>query len=626
MVSEVHQFSADVNSVLQIVVESLYKNDEVFLRELISNASDALEKRRYQALKDTKKSDEKLGIEIKFDNEYIEVVDNGIGMDKKDLIDHLGQIAHSGTKETIKQLTEAKDANELIGQFGVGFYSAFVVAEEVIVKTRKLGDKKGWVWITKTNENNYSIDEIEQLEVGTSVRLKLKEEKKDFANYWRLQQIVQKYSDHISFPITMYAPKESEDGKKSEEVEATVVNKAQALWTIPKKEITEEQYESYYHHINHHDAESPLLYGDFRVEGKVSFNSIVYVPKKAPFDLQQRENRHGLKLYVQRVFIQDEQDALLPMYLRFVRGMVDTQDLSLNVSREMLQNSPIVEQIKASITKKLLGMFSDLARESSEKYISFWKEFGMVLKEGLLEEFQNRDKLIDLLRFKSSKRNGYISFKDYIEKMAKDQKKIYYLTTDRFSAGLSSPHLEIFNRKNIEVLILDDRYDEWMISHLQTYEKFTLQSIAHGDLEEISDSKKDEKDTKDVKEEGAHKDFFEKVKSSLTGKIKDVKSSNRLTSSPCCLISDKAEMSSHLKRIFKEAGQEIPDTQPILEVNMHHPLVQKAQDVADKDEFDKYVQLLYGQALLMDGEKLENPTLFVKTMNELMTVDVTKVQ
>ncbi|MAH61217.1 MAG: molecular chaperone HtpG [Legionellales bacterium] len=626
MVSEVHQFSADVNSVLKIVVESLYKNDEVFLRELISNASDALEKRRYQSLQDSHKGDEKLGIEIKFDDQYIEVIDNGIGMNKEELIQHLGQIAHSGTKATIQQLQEAKENNALIGQFGVGFYSAFVVADEVIVKTRKLDDDKGWIWITKTDENSYSIDEIAELPVGTSVRLKLKENKKDFANHWKIQQIIQKYSDHISFPITMYQPKDADDkDQETPEEVPTVVNKAEAIWTRSKKQNKEADYFSYYQHINHHDPENPALYGDFRVEGKVSYNSIVFVPQKAPFDLWHREHQHGLKLYVQRVFIQDEQDALLPMYLRFVKGMVDTQDLSLNVSREMLQNSPVVEQIKASLTKKVLGLLTNLAKDHPEKYLDFWKQFGAVIKEGIGEDFQNRDQIVALLRFKSSTRKGLISLKDYTEKVQKDQKTIYYLTTDRMSAGLSSPHLEIFNQKNIEVLMLDEKIDEWLVSHLRTFESFSLQSIAHGGLDHLSD--KDQKtEDKDQTKDAAFSEFFEKVKGELKDKIKDVKSSTRLTNSPCCLISDQAEMSSHLKRILKEAGQDTPDTKPIFEINTQHPLVQKAYSETETSQFQKYVQLLYGQALLMDGEQLEDPSSFVKTMNELMTVDVSTSQ
>lgn len=622
---EQHQFSADVNKVLQIVVESLYKNDEVFLRELISNASDALEKRRYLSLQDEKKkADEKLGIEVKFDDQYIEVIDNGIGMNHDDLIAQLGQIAHSGTGEIIKKMQEAKSKNELIGQFGVGFYSAFVVADEVIVKSRKVGEKDGWLWSTKTDENLYSIDKLDGLPEGTSVRIKLKDDKKEFASFHRLQTIVDKYSSHISFPITMYEPSNDED--KKEEPTPTVVNRAKAIWTVPKKELTKADYDSYYSDLNHMDAEPPVIYGDFRVEGKVSYNSIVFIPSKAPFDLWHAEYKHGLKLYVQRVFIQEDQDALLPMYLRFVKGVVDTQDLSLNVSREMLQNNPVLNQIKTSLTKKTLGMLQDLIKNEPKTYDQIWTEFGSVLKTGLGEDFSNRDQIMSLLRFKSNLRDGLISLKDYVEKADKKQKKIYYLTTDRFEAGLTSPYIEIFNKKNIEVLILDDRVDEWMVSNLRNFEEMTLQSIAHGGLEDFSDKKDDEKaEGKKSTENKIHQKFFDQIKKSLENQIKDVQESTRLTQSPCCLISDTQEMSSHLKRMLKDAGQEIPESKPILELNMEHPLIVRAMDAKDQ-QFEKYIELIHGQALLMDGEQLKDPTQFVKTMNELMTVDVNTTQ
>lgn len=621
MSDNVKTFSADVESVRDIVINALYTNDEIFLRELLSNASDALEKRRHEALNDTSKSAD-LGITIKLEDDAIEVIDNGIGMNREDLINHLGQIAHSGTKEMLSQLKESKDKSQLIGQFGVGFYSSFVVAKEVIVKSRKLGDDKGWVWSTKTNENHYEINEADDLPEGTTVRLILKDDKKaQFNNYWAVRNIVTKHSNFIAFPITMYEPpmpaEDDKEGKAEAAPEAIVVNEAKALWTMNKRNIEQDQYDQFYQHLSHHDPNPPMLTGDFRVEGKVSFNSIVFVPQDPPFDLWNRDMAHGLKLYVQRVFILDEQDAFLPLYLRFIKGMVDSQDLSLNVSREMLQKNAIVNQIKTALTRKVLSLFTDLAKQDQEKYNAFWAKYGSLIKEGVVEDFQNKDTLINLLRFKTSKRDEWVSLADYKSNMQDGQEKIYYITCDQKETAHQSPHLEHFNQKGIEVLILDERIDEWMIGQINEFDGVKLQSVVHAELANESPADEKEKSADEL----AHESVLKQVETVLKDDVKAVKASNKLTESPCCLVSDANEMSSHLKRMLAQAGQEIPDAKPILELNMSHPIVQKLANEQNDERFASWSKLLLGQARLMDGETITNPAAFVKLVNELMLVD-----
>ena len=623
MTAKTKSFSADVESVRDIVINALYTNDEIFLRELLSNASDALEKRRHAALEDETKA-AKLGIEIKFDDDAIEVIDNGIGMNQDDLINNLGQIAHSGTKELLSKLKEGSDKSQLIGQFGVGFYASFVVAKEVIVKSKKVGEKSGWVWKTKTDENEYHIEQDDSLPEGTTVRLILKEEKKSqFNNFYALKNIVTKHSNFIAFPITMYEPAmPTEEDKKEEKAslpQPVVVNDAKALWTISKKNITQDQYDQFYSHISHHDPSPPLLTGDLRVEGKTSFNSIVFIPKEPPFDLWNREMAHGLKLYVQRVFILDQQDAFLPLYLRFIKGMVDSEDLSLNVSREMLQKNAIVNNIKNAITKKVLGLFTDLAKEDKEKYNDFWSKYGSLLKEGVVEDFQNKDTLIDLLRFKTSLKDEWVSFAEYKTNMQEDQKKIYYITCDQRSSANESPHLEIFNQKGIEVLVLDERIDEWMIGQLNQYDGIELQSVVHAELETVKQENQDDQSKeKDNKENDA---ILKQVETVLKDQVKSVKASSRLTESPCCLVSDSNEMSSHLKRMLAQAGQEVPEAKPILELNMSHPIVKRMSEEQNDEQFANWAKLLMGQAQLMDGENIEHPANFVKLVNELMLIE-----
>lgn len=621
MSDNVKTFSADVESVRDIVINALYTNDEIFLRELLSNASDALEKRRHVALNDTSKSAD-LGITIRLEDDAIEVSDNGIGMNRDDLINHLGQIAHSGTKAMLSELKESKDKSQLIGQFGVGFYSSFVVAKEVIVKSRKLGDEKGWVWSTKTDQNHYEVNEANDLSEGTTVRLILKDDKKvQFNNYWSVRNIVTKHSNFIAFPITMFEPAMPAENDKENQEEAaptaTVVNEAKALWTMNKRNIEQAQYDQFYQHLSHHDPNPPMLTGDFRVEGKVSFNSIVFVPQEAPFDLWNREMAHGLKLYVQRVFILDEQDAFLPLYLRFIKGMVDSQDLSLNVSREMLQKNAIVNQIKTALTRKVLSLFTDLAKQDNEKYNAFWSKYGSLMKEGVVEDFQNRDTLINLLRFKTSKRDEWISFADYKSNMQDGQEKIYYITCDQKEAAHQSPHLEHFNQQGIEVLILDERIDEWMIGQINEFDGVKLQSVVHAELTNESSTDEKEKSADQL----AHESVLKQVEAVLKDEVKTVKASNKLTESPCCLVSDANEMSSHLKRMLAQAGQEIPDAKPILELNMSHPIVQRLANEQNDERFASWSKLLLGQARLMDGETITNPAAFVKLVNELMLVE-----
>ncbi|MEE2769812.1 MAG: molecular chaperone HtpG [Pseudomonadota bacterium] len=622
MTAKTKNFSADVESVRDIVINALYTNDEIFLRELLSNASDALEKRRHAALEDESKS-AKLGIEIKFDTDSIEVIDNGIGMDQDDLVKNLGQIAHSGTKALLSKLKEGKDKSQLIGQFGVGFYSSFVVAKEVIVKSKKVGEKTGWVWRTKTSENKYSIEQDDSVEEGTSVKLILKEDKQSqFNSFWSLKNIVTKHSNFIAFPITMYEPpiesEENKKDKKSNDPQPVVVNDAKALWTINKKNISQEQYDQFYQHLSHHDPSPPLLTGDFRVEGKTSFNSIVFIPKEPPFDLWNREMAHGLKLYVQRVFILDQQDAFLPLYLRFIKGMVDSEDLSLNVSREMLQKNAIVNQIKTAITKKIIGLLTDLAKDDKEKYEDFWSKYGSLLKEGVVEDFQNKDALVNLLRFKTSLKDEWVSFAEYKANMKDDQKKIYYITCDHRASANQSPHLEIFNQKGIEVLVLDERIDEWMIGQLNQYEGIDLQSVVHAELDAPEAKDEDKKAKSDNDENDA---VLKHVETVLKEQVKSVKASSRLTESPCCLVSESNEMSSHLKRMLEQAGQEVPDAKPILELNMSHPIVKRMVEEQNDAQFANWAKLLMGQAQLMDGENIEHPANFVKLVNELMLVE-----
>ena len=617
-------FQAEVKQLLHLVTHSLYSNKEIFLRELISNSSDALDKLRFEALADSAlyENDNELKIWVDFDKKArtITVKDNGIGMSREEIIENLGTIAKSGTRMFLESLTgdEAKDAT-LIGQFGVGFYSSFVVADKVIVKSRRAGMKtnQGVLW-ESAGEGEYSLQNIDKKDRGTEVVLHLKKAEDDFLNDWRLRNIVTKYSDHILWPILMWREEEDEKTKKKTKIEETV-NRAKALWTLPKNKIKDDDYKELYKHISH-DFEEPLLWAHNRVEGKLEYISLLYIPTHAPFDLWNREQQHGLKLYVQRVFIMDDAKQLLPLYMRFVRGIVDSNDLPLNVSRELLQDNAIIDKIRSGVTKRVLDMLDKLAADDKEKYQKFWAAFGQVIKEGVGEDFANKDRIAKLLRFATTHNDTseqIISLDDYLSRMPKNQDKIYYVTADSFTATKNSPHLEIFRTKGIEVLLLADRVDEWLVSNFTEYEGKQLQSVAKGDLDlgELADKKPK---TKQKKTAGEFESVIKQMKEILGDKVKDIRLTNRLTDSPACLVADEFDMSGHLQRIMQQAGQQIPGAKPILELNAKHKLTKKLKDETDKKRFAKWTNILFDQALLAEGGKLDDPAGFVKTLNELL--------
>lgn len=615
-------FQAEVKQLLHLVTHSLYSNKEIFLRELISNASDAADKLRFEALTDAAlfENDPELKIWVDFDAQAktITVRDNGIGMSREEVVTNLGTIAKSGTREFLAALTgdKAKDAH-LIGQFGVGFYSGFVVSNKIVVKTRRAGMQpdQGVRW-ESAGEGEYTLENIERAERGTEVTLYLKEEESEFLDYWRLHNIIIKYSDHILLPIVM--KKSVDDGAESKVVDE-VVNQATALWTLPKKDIKDDEYRELYRHITR-DFEDPLVWGHHVVEGKLEYTILLYVPQHAPFDLWLREHRSGLKLYVQRVFIMDDAEQLLPNYLRFVRGIVDSKDLPLNVSRELLQNNKVIEQIRVGIAKRVLDMLEKLMQDDPEQYRKFWKEFGQVLKEGVVEDFANRDRIAKLLRFNSSISDDpeqMISLPDYLQRMQAEQDKIYYITAENFNAAKNSPHLEIFKKKGIEVLLLGDRIDEWMLAHITEFEGKKFQSIAKGnlDLGKLEDAEI-KKEVETAKTELS--DVTKKMKELLQDKVKDVQISERLTDSPACLIADQNELSMNLQRIMAAAGQAFPKGNPIMEINARHPLIQRLKNNLAAADFADWTNLLFEQALIAEGGKLDDPAIFVQRLNKLL--------
>jgi molecular chaperone HtpG len=618
-------FQAEVKQLLRLVTHSLYSNKEIFLRELISNASDACDKLRFEALsnKDLYESDPELQIRVSFDKEAgtITVSDNGIGMSRDEVIEHIGTIAKSGTREFFDRLTgdQAKDAN-LIGQFGVGFYSAFVVADRVTLVTRRAGlpASEGVRW-ESGGEGEYTIEAVERPGRGTDVTLHLRSEESDFLSGWKLREIVRRYSDHIMIPILMQKEAwDNEKGAVSSETGEETVNQASALWARSKSEISPEQYDEFYKHVAH-DFEAPLAYTHARVEGRHEYTALLYLPARAPFDLWDREHRKGLKLYVRRVFIMDDAEHLTPPYLRFVRGVIDSSDLPLNVSREILQESKDVEAIRAGVIKRVLGMLDELAQGDKEKYQKFWQEFGRVLKEGLGEDSANRDRIAKLLRFASThggKETQDVSLDDYIARMKHGQEAIYYVTADGFNAARNSPHLEVFRKKGIEVLLMYDRVDEWLVASLTEYEGKKLVSVARGDLD--LGVLADEDDRKAKQDAGELKDFLEAIKQSLGERIKEARATNRLTESPACLVADQNDMSANLERLLKAAGQRVPGSKPILEINPGHPLVQRLKEEIGKERFADWSSILFEQALLAEGGSLEDPGSFVKRLNQLM--------
>ena len=620
---ETRGFQSEVKQLLHLMIHSLYSNKEIFLRELISNASDAADKLRFKALSapELYEGDGDLKVRISFDADKgtLTISDNGIGMTREQAIDHLGTIAKSGTKEflTVLGSDQAKDS-QLIGQFGVGFYSSFIVADKVTVRTRAAGESadKGVLW-ESAGEGEYSVADIEKKERGTEITLHLREDEKEFLNEWRLREIIGKYSDHIGLPVEILT-KEYDDEGKEIGVKWEKINKAQALWTRAKGDISDEEYKEFYKHISH-DFADPLLWQHNKVEGNQEYTSLLYVPSKAPWDLFNREQKHGLKLYVQRVFIMDDAEVFMPNYLRFMRGLLDSNDLPLNVSREILQDNKTTAALRKALTKRSLQMLEKLATDDAEQYQIFWKEFGLVLKEGVAEDFANKEQIAKLYRFASSKADSSaqtVSFEDYIGRMKEGQKAIYYITADSYTAAKNSPHLELFNKKDIEVLLLSDRIDEWMLSYLTEFDGKPLQPISKADLDlgELAD--KDEAEQKAKDEEFGS--FIERVKTLLGERVKDVRLTHRLTDTPAVVSTDNSEMTTQMAKLFAAAGQPFPEVKYTFELNPEHSLVKKVSDIADESEFADWVELLLEQAMLSERGTLENPTAFVKRMNALL--------
>jgi len=629
-VAETVHFQAEVKQLLKLMIHSLYSNKEIFLRELISNSSDALDKVRFLALENPSllADDSDLEIFVNFDAEKntVSIIDNGIGMTKEEVINNLGTIAKSGTKDFFDSLTgdTAKDS-KLIGQFGVGFYSSFIVAKEVEVLTRKAGMPAdcGVRW-SSTGEGEYTLEEIEKAKRGTEIILHLKPEESEFANDYRLRHIITTYSDHISFPVVMPQAAKPEDAAEggqdvkdvNPEMVTEVVNKATAIWTTPKNEISELQYQEFYKSIAH-DFENPLAWAHNKVEGKLEYTSLLYIPARAPFDLWQPSKSRGLKLYVQRVFILDEVEQFLPNYLRFVKGVIDSNDLPLNVSREILQGNRVIDTMRNTMVKRVLSMLSGMAKNKADDYKQFWKQFGQVLKEGPAEDFTNKDEIAKLLRFATTYNDTeeqVVSLDDYIARMKEEQDKIYYVAGDSFNAVKNSPHLEIFRQRGIEVLLLSDRVDEWLMSHLTEFSGKKLQSIAKGEINLPNDANDKEQET--IKNEFSA--CIEKMKTALNNRVKDIRITNRLTQSPACIVADENDMSAQMERIMRAAGQHVPETKPILELNPQHNLVKRLSAKLEDADFADWAALILDQAILAEGGQLAEPAEFVKRLNTLL--------
>ena len=621
---ETRGFQSEVKQLLQLMIHSLYSNKEIFLRELISNASDAADKLRFKALSNPAlyEGDGELRVRVSFDTDKgtLTISDNGIGMTREQVIDHLGTIAKSGTKEFLTALgqDQAKDS-QLIGQFGVGFYSAFIVADKVTVKTRAAGEAtdKGVLW-ESAGEGEYSVADIEKKSRGTDVILHLREEEKEFLNDWRLREIIGKYSDHIGLPVEMLT-KEYDDGGKETGEKWEKINKSDALWTRSKNDISDEEYKEFYKHLSH-DFADPLLWAHNKVEGNQEYTSLLYVPSKAPWDLFNREHKHGLKLYVQRVFIMDDAEQFMPNYLRFMRGLIDSNDLPLNVSREILQDNKTTAALRKALTKRSLQMLEKLAKEDAEKYQQFWKEFGLVLKEGPAEDFANKETIAKLLRFASTHNDSSeqtVSLEDYVARMKEGQKAIYYITADSYVAAKNSPHLELFNKKGIEVLLLSDRIDEWMLSYLTEFDGKALQTITKADLD-LGDLADKEENEAQKEQDKAFDSFIERVKTLLGERVKEVRLTHRLTDTPAVVSTGNDQMTTQMAKLFAAAGQPVPEVKYTFELNPEHHLVKKAADIADEAEFADWVELLLEQAMLAERGSLENPAAFIKRINKLL--------
>ena len=612
---QTHAFQTEVSQLLDLMIHSLYSNKEIFLRELVSNASDAVDKLKFEALSNDAlvEGKEALEVHIEVDKDAgtITITDNGIGMTETEVMENIGTIANSGTKKFLQGLDkkQAEDSN-LIGQFGVGFYASFIVADEVVLTTRRAGDDKanGTVW-TSAGKGEYSLETVTVEDFGTKITLHIKDDEKEFLDDYRLRGIISKYSDHITVAIMMVKHSEEKDAA----IEHEMVNKANAFWTQDKKALKQKDYDEFYKSLTY-DFEAPLTQLHNRVEGKLDYTSLLFIPSKAPFDMWEPKRKGGIKLYAKRVFIMEDNENLMPMYLRFVKGVIDTADLSLNVSREILQGNKVVDTIRKASVSRILKELEKMAKNKPEKYATFWKEFGMVMKEGVVEDFSNKDKIANLMRFATTQSDSEIqsvSLADYIERMGDDQKDIYYITAESYAGAKGSPHLEIFKQKDIEVLLLSDRVDEWMVSNFNEFEGKKLKSIAKGDLQDLDSEEEKQQKEKTAK---GFKKTLEEMQKILESQVKEVKISNRLSESPSCLVADENEMGGNMERIMASLGQDVPETKPILEINPTHPLVKKLKTKVDED----LVNVLFDQAVLSEGGQLKDPAEFVKRMNKLI--------
>ncbi|EHS1183164.1 molecular chaperone HtpG [Vibrio vulnificus] len=623
---ETRGFQSEVKQLLHLMIHSLYSNKEIFLRELISNASDASDKLRFQALSNPAlyENDAELGVKLSFNEEHntLTISDNGIGMSREEVISHLGTIAKSGTAEFFSKLSQeqSKDS-QLIGQFGVGFYSAFIVADAVTVRTRAAGlsADQAVLWHS-AGEGEYTVEDITKESRGTDIILHMREDGKEFLNEWRLRDVIGKYSDHIGIPVSIQTRVRDEEGKETEEVKWEQINKAQALWTRNKSDISDEEYQEFYKHVSH-DFADPLLWSHNRVEGKNDYTSLLYIPSKAPWDMMNRDHKSGLKLYVQRVFIMDDAEQFMPSYLRFVRGLIDSNDLPLNVSREILQDNKVTQSLRSACAKRVLTMLERLAKNDAEKYQTFWKEFGLVMKEGPAEDYANREKVAALLRFASTEVDSAeqtVSLESYVERMKEGQDKIYYLTADSYAAAKNSPHLEQFKAKGLEVILMFDRIDEWLMNYLTEFDGKQFQSITKAglDLSQFEDEQEKEKQ-KETEQE--FRSVVERTKSYLGDRVKEVRTTFKLANTPAVVVTDDFEMGTQMAKLLAAAGQAVPEVKYIFEINPNHTLVKQMADEADEEAFGRWVEVLLGQAMLAERGSMEDPSQFLTAINSLLT-------
>ncbi|EIU7059266.1 molecular chaperone HtpG [Vibrio vulnificus] len=623
---ETRGFQSEVKQLLHLMIHSLYSNKEIFLRELISNASDAADKLRFQALSNPAlyENDAELGVKLSFNEEHntLTISDNGIGMSREEVISHLGTIAKSGTAEFFSKLSQeqSKDS-QLIGQFGVGFYSAFIVADAVTVRTRAAGfsEDQAVLWHS-AGEGDYTVEDITKESRGTDIILHMREDGKEFLNEWRLRDVIGKYSDHIGIPVSIQTRVRDEEGKETEEVKWEQINKAQALWTRNKSDISDEEYQEFYKHVSH-DFADPLLWSHNRVEGKNDYTSLLYIPSKAPWDMMNRDHKSGLKLYVQRVFIMDDAEQFMPSYLRFVRGLIDSNDLPLNVSREILQDNKVTQSLRSACAKRVLTMLERLAKNDAEKYQTFWKEFGLVMKEGPAEDYANREKVAALLRFASTEVDSAeqtVSLESYVERMKEGQDKIYYLTADSYAAAKNSPHLEQFKAKGLEVILMFDRIDEWLMNYLTEFDGKQFQSITKAglDLSQFEDEQEKEKQ-KETEQE--FQSVVERTKSYLGDRVKEVRTTFKLANTPAVVVTDDFEMGTQMAKLLAAAGQAVAEVKYIFEINPNHTLVKQMADEADEEAFGRWVEVLLGQAMLAERGSMEDPSQFLTAINSLLT-------